>query len=64
VYPNFFILINTQEDIFKNVGNQTGTVDGDMLFFFSIWKSMGPINCLVTDIFQNVFFCSKSNRFV
>jgi len=22
-----------------------------------LWKSMGPINCLVTDILQNIFFC-------
>jgi len=28
-----------------------------------LWKSMGSINCLVTDILQNVFFfCSAGER--
>jgi len=32
------------------------------LFSESVWKSMGPINCLVTDIFQNIFFCVKQKK--
>jgi len=49
-HVNFFLLLNTKDDILKNVGNQT--VD----FFFFIRKSMA-INCLVTDILQNIFLC-------
>jgi len=51
---NFFLLLITKEDILKNIGNQTG------FFFFSIlWKSM---NCLVTHILQNIFFCVQQKK--
>jgi len=55
---NFFLLLNTKDDILKNVSNQT--VDGPsmvfLFFFFRPWKSSGPIDCLVTHILQNIIF--------
>jgi len=26
------------------------------------WKSVGSINCLVTDILQNIFFCVQQKK--
>jgi len=26
------------------------------------WKSVCPINCLVTDILQNIFFCVQQKK--
>ncbi len=52
---NFFQLLDTKEDILKNVGDQT--VDGShrLPYYIKIlWKS---IKCLVTNILQNIFFC-------
>jgi len=40
---NFFLLLNTKEDILKNIINEK-----------NILKSMGPDNCLVADILQNI----------
>jgi len=35
-----------------------GYQKGDGLHCLTIlWKSVGSINCLVTDILQNIFFC-------
>jgi len=35
----------------------------DLHIFFSIlWKSMGSINCLVTEILQNIFFCVQLKK--
>jgi len=45
---NFFLLLNTKEDILKNVGNQK--VDVPHSIFLLLWKSMLSINSLVTDI--------------
>jgi len=42
-----FLLLNTKEDVLKNVGDQ----------IFLLWKSMATVNCLITDILQNIFFC-------
>jgi len=39
---NFYLQLNTKEDILKNVGNQT--VDRTP-FFFILCYSMGSINC-------------------
>jgi len=55
---NLFLLMNTKEYILKNFAKQTVDV--------SYWKSMRStvhnqvrINCLVTNILQNIsFFCS------
>jgi len=57
---NFFLLLNTKEDILKNVDNQT--VDVPHFFPSIIWKSMGYINCLVTDILQNIFLCVQQKK--
>ncbi len=59
---SFFFRLNTNEDILNNVGNQT--VDVNIVFnriFFVytmviVWKSMATVNCLVTNIPQNIFF--------
>ncbi len=32
-------------------------IDFYNIFFSIIWKSMATVNCLVTNIFQNIFFC-------
>jgi len=58
---HFFFLLNTN-DILKNVSNQT--VDGPelMTFFFQLWKSMGSINCLVTDIHQNILISVQQKK--
>jgi len=45
---------NTKENISKNMGNQTVEK--------ILWQSMGPINYLVTDIFQNIFFCVQHKK--
>jgi len=45
---NFFLLLNTKEDILKNVGNQK--VDVPHSIFLLLWKSMLSIHSLVTDI--------------
>jgi len=60
----FFLLLNTEKDILKNVGNQT--VDG------SHWipyrkkkiplKSMASVNCLVTNNLQNIFYCVQQKK--
>ncbi len=31
----------------------------DLNIFFILWKSMATINCLVTIILQNTFFCAQ-----
>jgi len=55
---NFFLVLNTKEDILKNVSNQT--VDGPQWFplYFNLWS----INCLITDILQNIFFCVQQKK--
>jgi len=64
---NFFLLLNTKEDILKNVGNQT--VDHfpltSIVWGKILWNSMGTINCLVTDILQNFLFVfSRRKKFI
>jgi len=27
-----------------------------------LWKSMATVNCLVTNILQNIFFCVQQNK--
>ncbi len=43
---SFFLLLNTKEDILKNVGNQI--VDGSHLQYGH--NTMATVNCLVTNI--------------
>ncbi len=50
----FFLVLNTEEDILKNVGNQTVAgpltlIEGKQL----LWKSLWTSHCLVTNIIQN-----------
>ncbi len=44
----------------KNVGNQKVAVDTDIHIIFS--KSMATINCSVTNILQNIFFCAQQKE--
>jgi len=37
-------------------------IDFHCIFIFLQWKSMGSINCLVTDILQNIFFCVQHKK--
>jgi len=43
---NFFLLLNTKEDILMS--------SNDLEFLSKLWKSMGPINCLVVGPCQNI----------
>ncbi len=52
----FILVLNTKEDILKNVGNQI-VADPQLLPFFFLSKSVWTSNCLVTHILQNIFFC-------
>jgi len=38
-----------------------GLIDFNSIFS-KIWKSVGPITCLVTDILQNTFFCVQQQK--
>ncbi len=56
---NVFVLLNTKEDILKNVGNRAVL---DHSIFFQLWKSMMPLNSLVTNFLQNIFLCVRQNK--
>jgi len=51
---NFFLLLNTKEDILKNVGNQTKTIDFHGIFSI-LWKSMRTSSCSGIHILHNIF---------
>ncbi len=59
-------LLNTKEDILKkkekNVDALLFLVFGIFGIFSMLWKSVGTINCLVTPIPQNIFFCVQQNK--
>ncbi len=59
---NGFVLLNTKEDILKNVGNGVflGTIDFHNIFFL-LWKSMVPQNSLVTNFLQNILVFGRTN---
>jgi len=60
-----FLLLNTKEDILKNARQLMDPIDFHI--FFLLWKSMGykyVINCMVTDILQNIFFCIQQKKFI
>ncbi len=61
---NVFILLNTEGDILKNVGNRAvlGTIDFKSIFFLLLWKSMVPQNSLITNFLHNIFFCIQQNK--
>ncbi len=52
---NLFLVVNTKEDISKNVGNQTvaGPLD---------WNSLGTSNCLVFHILQNSMYVQQKKE--
>ncbi len=54
---SFFLLLNTEEDILKNVGNQT--VDGS---HWLLYYGVAAVNCLITNILQNTFFCVQQKK--
>ncbi len=51
---NLFIVVNTKEDISKDVGNQT--VAGPL------WNSLGTSNCLVFHILQNSMYVQQKKE--
>jgi len=56
----FLLLLNTKEDILKNVSNQTLTsIVGEKK---KTMEQQGPINCLLTDILQNIFSCVQQKK--
>ncbi len=62
---SFCLLLNTKEDILKNVSNQV--VDGNhwlpSIYIFSYYRRpMATVNCLATNIFQNVFVCAQHKK--
>jgi len=61
----FFVLLNTKEDILKNVGNRAvlGYRRFTTVLFFLLWKSMEPQNSLVTNFFSEYLpLCSAEQR--
>jgi len=56
----FFLLLNTKEDILKNVGNQT--VDHGPHLLVYIFHTVGTNNCLISEILQNIFFCVQQKN--
>ncbi len=60
---NVFVLLNTEEDILKNVGNRAvlGTIDFHSIFFPTI-EVNGAQNSLVTNFLQNIFLCVRQNK--
>ncbi len=58
---NLFIVVNTKEDISKNVGNQT--VAGPLDRYTKIlWNSLGTSNCLVFHILQNSMYVQQKKE--
>ncbi len=58
-FMTYFLLLNTKEDILKNVGGShwLPLYGGEIL-----WKSMATSNCLVNNILQNILFCVQQNK--
>ncbi len=57
---SLFLLLNTKEDILKNVGHQTVDGSHDLHSMEKILlKSMVIVNYLVTNVLQNIFFCDQ-----
>jgi len=56
-------MLTTNEDVLKNVGNQfTVAIDFHSRKKQILWKSMDTVNCLVTNILQNIFFLNLLRR--
>ncbi len=54
--------LNTKDDIWNNVGNQTACWQPLMYGEKMLWKSMATSNSLVTNILQNIFFCVQQMK--
>jgi len=54
---NFFLLLNTKEDILKNLGNQT--VLAVLFFHESQW---GPSTVWLPTVFKISFFCVQQKK--
>jgi len=62
---SFFLQLNIKEDILKNVGNQTVECRSDFHSMEEkkiLQKSMASVNCLGTDILQNIFFYVQQKK--
>ncbi len=58
---NLFLVVNTKEDISKNVGSQT--VAGPLDRYKKIlWNSLGTSNCLVFHILQNSMYVQQKKE--
>ncbi len=61
---NVFVLLNTKEDIMKNMGNRA-VLDHIYIKKILLWKSIVPQNSLVTNFLQNIFLMlSRTNTFI
>ncbi len=58
---NLFLVVNTKEDISKNVGNQTVTGPLDR-YKKILWNSLGTSNCLVFHILQNSMYVQQKKE--
>ncbi len=54
---SLFLVLNTEEDILKNAGNQT--VNGS---HWLLYYGVAAVNCLVTSILQNNVFCVQQKK--
>jgi len=63
VVPNLYEFVSSAEhkDILKNDWN-FGTTDLHSIFFFLLWKSMVPNNCLVSIVPQTIFLCVQQKK--
>ncbi len=58
---HLFLVVNTKEDISKNVGNQA--VAGPLDRYKKIlWNSLGTSNCLVFHILQNSMYVQQKKE--
>ncbi len=67
VFPNLYECVCSAEHKGRysvECGKQSisGAPLTSIVFFFSLWKSMVPQNCLVTNFLQNIFLCVRQNK--
>ncbi len=59
---NLFLVVNTKEDISKNVGNQTVAGPLDSRIKKILCNSLGTSNCLVFHILQNSMYVQQKKE--